>query len=236
MKSVSFLNKTLILAAVLALGTSGTVLAQTATTASAPAATTTTTGNGPADPAYGMLGSRYVGIDYSYLRFDEARAPQSGHEFGVDYNQPIQPGLDFTASVSDASTGYFGTRPRTDQLLAGLTAYQPVNSWIKPFISGDAGVAFVRDAELFSTSGVLTNHNRSDDFDYVLAAGAEFQLLPALVATPFVSYQEIHTVSHEWDYGVKASYRIARAWSVSLTPSIDQYHNLGYQAGVNFHF
>jgi len=235
MKS-ALLTKSLLAAAALGLGfLSSSASAQTATTAAAPEAAPTA-GTGSTDPAYGMLGTRYVGVDYGYLRFDQPRGPQSGHEFDAYYNQPLRPGLDFTAGISDASTGYFGTRPRTDQLLAGLTADQPVNSWFKPFLSGQAGIAFERDAELFSSSGILSERNSSDNFDYVLAAGAEFQVLRALVITPFASYQEIHQFSHDWEYGAKVSYRIVPRVSVSLTPEIDQHHNLGYLAGVNFHF
>jgi len=234
MKS-ALLTKSLLAAAALALGTFGSsAFAQTATTAAAPAVPVT--GTGSPDPTDGLLGTRYVGVDYGYLRFDQPRGPHSGHEFDAYFNQPLQPGLDFTASASDVSAGYFGTRPRTDQLLAGLTAYQPVNSWFKPFISGQAGIAFNRDAELFSSSGVLSEHNSYDNFDYVLGAGAEFQVLPALVVTPFATYQEIHQFSHDWEYGAKVSYRIVPRVSVSFTPEIDQHHNLGYLTGVNFHF
>jgi hypothetical protein len=27
-----------------------------------------------------------------------------------------------------------------------------------------------------------------------------------------------------------------RNWSVTVAPSFDEHHNLGYQGGVNFHF
>ena len=228
------LTSSLLIAATLALGVSSRAFAQTATAtpAAAPALTADNSGGGP---GVGLLGSRYVGLDYGYLRFDEAHGPQSGHEFGASYNQPLMPGLDFTAALSDVSSGYFGTRPRTDQALAGLTAYQKINDWVKPFLAGQAGVAFNRDAELFSSSGILT-HRSHDNFDYVLSAGAEFQVLPILVVTPFVAYQEIHRFSHDWEYGAKVTYRLTRHWSVSATPEIDEHHDLAYLGGINFHF
>jgi opacity protein-like surface antigen len=233
------LTKSLLIAATLALGFSGRALAQTATAPAAPAATSSSTYDSNA-PGVGLLGSRYVGLDYGYLRYDQPRSPRSGHEFGAAYNQPLMPGLDFTAAVIDTSTGYFTTHPRSTQALAGLTAYQSVNSWLKPYLSGQAGVAFNRDAQLFSDSGILTHDSHNvydhDNFDYVLSAGAEFQVLPALVVTPFVSYQEIHRFYHDWDYGVKATYRLSRHWSVSVTPQIDEHKELAYLGGINFHF
>ena len=233
-----FLTKSLLIAATLALGFNARVFAQSATATAAPAAAPSSQSYDNT-PGVGLLGSRYVGVDYGYLRFDQAGGPQSGHEFGATYNQPIMPGLDFTADVTDTSTGYFSTHPRETQALAGLTAYQAVNSWLKPFISGQAGVSFTRDAQLFSDSGTLTRGTGGfdhDNFDYVLAAGAEFQVLPAFVLTPTVSYQEVHRFYHDWDYGVKATYRLTRHWSVSVTPEIDQHKNLAYLGGVNFHF
>jgi hypothetical protein len=146
------------------------------------------------------------------------------------------PGLDFTAALSDEASGAFGTHPRADQALAGLTAYQKINDWLKPFLAGQAGVAFNRDAELYSSSGIFTTRNSHDDFDYVLSAGAELQVLPLLVVTPFVAYQEINRYAHDWDYGAKVTFRLSRHWSVSATPEIDQHRNLAYLGGVNFHF
>jgi opacity protein-like surface antigen len=233
MKS-KLLTTSLLIAATLAIGVSSRATAQTATTpAAAPAPTSDPSYSG--GPGVGLLGSRYVGLDYGYLRFDQTHGPQSGHEFGASYNQPLMPGLDLTAALSDENSGYFGTRPRTDQALAGLTAYQKLNDWVKPFLAGQAGIAFNRDAELFSSSGIVT-HRSHDNFDYVLSAGAEFQLMPMLVLTPFVSYQEIHRFSHDWDTGAKVTYRVTRHWSVSATPEIDEHHNLAYLGGVNFHF
>jgi opacity protein-like surface antigen len=234
MKSYS-LTKSLLIAATLALGVSSSAFAQTAT-ATAPAAPAATSDTSSSGPGVGLLGSRYVGLDFGYLRFDQAGGPTSGHEFGASYNQPIMTGLDFTAALSDTASGAFGTHPRTDQALVGLTAYQKINDWIKPFLAGQAGVAFNRDAELYSSSGILTDHNTRDNFDYVLSAGAEFQVLPAMVVTPFVAYQDIHFFFHDWDYGAKVTYRLTRHWSVSATPEIDQHHNLAYLGGVNFHF
>jgi opacity protein-like surface antigen len=229
------LFQSLLIAATLALGVSGSALAQTATDPAAPAATSGNSSSGTG-PGVGLLGSRYVGLDFGYLRFDQAAGPTSGHEFGASYNQPLTAGLDFTAALSDTASGAFGTHPRTDQALVGLTAYQKINDWFKPFLAGQAGVAFNRDAELDSSSGILTDHNTRDDFDYGLSAGAEFQVLPAMVVTPFVAYQDIHFFTHDWDYGAKVTYRLTRRWSVSATPEIDQHHNLAYLGGVNFHF
>jgi hypothetical protein len=231
------ITKSFVAAAVLAIGTTNSVFAQTTNTTNAPVETTTMapSPNAPGAPAYGLLGSRYIGLDYGYLRYEEPHAPRSGHEFEAYYNQPLHPGLDLTARFLDSSTGYFGTRQRNDEVLAGLTAFQPVNNWVKPFISGEAGVAFSRNAELLSTGGLFRRHGGTE-FDYLLAAGAEFQVAPAFVATPFLSYQEIHEVRRDWNYGVKLSYRFTPRWSATFTPSIDQHEMAGYKLGVNLHF
>jgi hypothetical protein len=64
----------------------------------------------------------------------------------------------------------------------------------------------------------------------------EFQALPRLAISPFVSYQDIHRLEHDWDYGIKATYRLSERWSVSLIPQIDAHRNLDYLAGINLHY
>ncbi|MGH7996496.1 MAG: hypothetical protein ACREFX_09110, partial [Opitutaceae bacterium] len=97
-----------------------------------------------------------------------------------------------------------------------------------------AGFDWDREADLTSAGVVYADH--ASRFDYIGSVGAELQLAPHFVLTPFAAYQEIHRYSHDWNYGVAATYRIVRHWSVSYTPQIDEHHNVMNQIGVNYHF
>ena len=223
--------KLLVLAAGLALGASVAAEAQTAPPSSD-------------NLQYGLLGSTYVGGFAGYLRPDGGPgAPNVVHEFGAVYNQNVMTGLDLNLTYDDQQAHWGGGHPRSDEALAGFTSYVPLATWFRPYFSGQVGVDWQQTVAYLPAAG---RYNTAHDsrFDYVLGAGAEFQVLPALVLTPFGGFQQIQEFSHDWTYGVKATYRLARHWSVSFSPQIqqfhavnfDQSHGLGYIAGVNYHF
>jgi hypothetical protein len=113
-----------------------------------------------------------------------------------------------------------------------------MESWGKPFLTVDAGYAWQRAADVSRKS-----------FAYTGIAGVEFQVLRDLALSPFLEYQaEPHLYSHErplanfdnhvLDYGVKATFRINRAWNASLTADLDQHseRDWGLRAGASYHF
>ncbi len=213
--------KLLILAGGLALGAACPAFAQTTATT-------------PPEANFGLLGSNYVGLDYGYYHLDQPSAPTNAHQYGAFFNQNVQPGLDLSLSYDELRASALGANVRSDELLAGITGYAPVNAWLKPFLSAQAGFDWTQS--LSGMSGGDYNTVRGTHFDYVLTAGGEFQVLRALVLTPFAAYQEVHGFDRDWNYGLKATYRLTRNWSVSLTPQIDEHHNLAYLGAVNYHF
>lgn len=217
-------TKLILLAAGLALGAGAPAFAQTAAAPEAAAA----------QPAYGQLGANYLGLFYGYERPDQAFGPTDAHEYGALLNRNLAPGVDVNLEFDDQRGAFDGVSPRGDELLGGVTGYAPVNAWVKPFLQAQLGVAWTQQITQYSNGLLWTSHG--DYFDSIYTAGAEFQVLPDLVVTPFAAYQEVHRFSHGWNYGVEATYRITRRWGVSLTPQIDQDHGLDYRAGVNFYF
>lgn len=183
----------------------------------------------PAAPVgSGLLGQDYVGLYEGYIRHDEG-APLVDHDYGFTYNQSIVAGLDANADYSYL-TGSGRGHDWEQQALFGATAYAPVN-WGKPFVGAELGWAWSDFAD-----------HTENGFTYRFTGGVEFQTLPSLAIAPFTQYQQIHAFNepgwpaHDWNFGVKATYRLSQHWSATLTPQIDQYRNLDYQLGLNFHF
>ncbi|MGH7996106.1 MAG: hypothetical protein ACREFX_07130, partial [Opitutaceae bacterium] len=121
--------KLLLLAAGLALGAAAVRAQSAAATDPAPAGSTN----------YGLLGSDYAGVFYGYEHFAATPGPTVGREYGAVYNRNVEPGVDLNLTFDDRRADYLGIDTRGDELLAGLTGYAPINSWIKPFLSARAG-------------------------------------------------------------------------------------------------
>ena len=80
---------------------------------------------------------------------------------------------------------------------------------------------------------------KSDNsFAYLLGAGVEFPVGTAVAVAPFANYQDARDIAgaHEWNYGVKTSYRMSREWSTTFTVSINDDKDMTYAVGVNYHF
>jgi hypothetical protein len=216
------------LAAALALGLAVSVSAQSLS--NAPAAP---------PPGGGLLGDDYSQVQFGYDH-ERVDVPDLLHEYGFVYNQPLaQTGLegtDFNLNY-DYLTGAAGIHDDLNEGLAGLTEYL-VQSWGKPFVSGDAGYAWQQAGGVSRKS-----------FAYSATGGVEFAVLSNLALTPFATYQAEpdlynHEVplayfpDHRWDYGLKATYRLTRQWSASVSADLDQYNrnDLGYLAGITCHF
>lgn len=172
----------------------------------------------------GLLGTTYAGAEFGYMHRIEG-SPDVMRRYGFVYNQPLPEGLDFTFKYDHLTGSEAGSRQYSNGFLLGLTGYVP-QTWGKPFLMGDIGWTFGKDA------GV-----KSDSFAYKIKGGVEFQILPALVLTPYIAYEEApHFGEHAWKYGAKAVYRVNRQWSGGLGAEIDENHNIEYTVGVNFHY
>jgi hypothetical protein len=192
-----------------------------------------------AGSSYGLIGDTYSEVDLGYLK--QAGAPKVSHDYDFTYNEAVLKsagwGLDTNLAYDYLSGSASGLHDYRNELQAGATAYL-WQGWGKPFVTADAGQAWDRVAGVDGKS-----------FVYTFTGGVEFQTTRDLVLTPFVEYQAAPWLdnrapavanfpSHAWDYGVKASYRFAPQWAVSLAADMDQYNrnDLGYRAGLSYHF
>ena len=191
------------------------------------------------EPSYGMLGGSYFEFDAGYQ--SNANAPGVLHDYGFTSNTNIEKGswwgIDGNFTYDYLTGGAYGLHDYRNTPEFGVTTYM-AQSWGRPFVSGDFGWAWERDGG--------ESHN---SYAYAGTTGIEFQVLRPLVLTPFVEYQaepNMHISSafagdlpnHLWDTGLKGTYRFTSQLSASLTVEMDQYKasDLGYRAGVAFHF
>lgn len=192
-----------------------------------------------ADPGPGLIGTTYSEVDLGTQRHEGH--PRSVSDLGFVYNSSVVRSADygFDANLSyDYLTGRGeGVHDFRNELLGGFTGYL-LEPWGKPFVTVDGGWAWQRAGDV-SRKGYV----------YTATSGVEFQVLKNLALTPFIEYLgEPKFYNHSlpianfpdysWDYGVKATYRIDRDWSASLTASLDQYRasDLGLRAGLSYHF
>lgn len=192
--------------------------------AQTPVSTTPTTPSTAGDSAYGLLGEHYTGLRFAYTDIDEGPFTV-GHTYGLVANRPTAPNLDamFKYDYSRISGPVMKNRQHT--VAAGATAYLSYVGF-KPFVEGNLGWVFQK-----------ASAGRQDSFMFFVAAGAEIQLAPQLVLTPYVSYQETpHFDAQVWNYGAKATFRLAREWSVTAGVQIDEHSSVEYRFGVNRHF
>ena len=182
----------------------------------------------------GMLGSNYTELDYTYVHHVSG-LPKKLNSYGLLYNQSVQPGLDVGFAYNWIGGSEAGIRARQQEATINATYFIP-QSWGRPFVSADAGWIWQKFAG-----------EKANTFTYKLATGVEFQLIPALVLTPYVSYQGTpshfsddnflwHNHGRLWSAGAKATYRVTKQWGASLGAEISEHNDIGYTAGVSYHF
>jgi hypothetical protein len=222
------------LASVLALGMAISASAQTmqAPAAGTPEPDTTPVAYGP-----GLVGTNYSELSFGYQRQEGSPSDLRDYEFvsngNVYRNGTVGADANFTYDYLDGSANGFSDH--RDEAQLGMTGYLQ-ETWGKPFITADAGMAWERAADVSRKS-----------FAYTGIGGVEFQVLRNLALTPFIEYQaEPHLYDHGVplanledhlvDYGVKATYRFTQAWNASLTADLDQHSekDWGLRGGVSY--
>ncbi len=173
----------------------------------------------------GLLGQQYASLTYSYIDLD---APVHADSFAFGVNQPLNVGLDAVFGYDWAQTGVFaGDRLNTQSLTAGLRAFSNRFAWGKPYAEAGVGYAWQR------------GYGSSDNsFVWSVAAGAEFQLAPAVTVTPFIKYSDAPDLASggTWTYGAKANYWVNSQWSVMAGVDRDDDQNNSFTVGTNFRF
>jgi hypothetical protein len=203
--------KTLVLAAAASLGLVASVAAQ-----SMPAA---------ASAGGGLLGQNYVGTEFTYVHYDKG-VPKLARDYGLSFNQSLTTGLDLGASYDYLRATEAGVSFRGNTASLDLTGYLD-QGWGKPFLAGSAGWTWVNN-------GSVKQHS----YAYAFTTGVELPVGTSLSVAPFVSYSAAPKIAgvHDWNYGVKANYRVSKEWSTSFTISIDDEKDMSYAIGVNYHF
>jgi hypothetical protein len=224
------LRKTYILS-VLALGAALSASTQTETTESAAPLVSA--------PGPGLVGTNYSELSFGYQNQGGSPGELRDYEFlsnAAVYREGIWGG-DANFQYDHLNGGGDGYSNRRDRGMFGLTGYMN-QTWGKPFVTADAGYAWQRAGNISERS-----------FAYELQAGVEFRVLPAVSVSPFLEYDaepRLHNLvpavanfpDHVVDYGVKATYRLTREWSLSATALMDQYsgRDFGVRAGVDYRF
>jgi len=198
----------------------------------------------PPDPAAVDSGPGLVGTNYAELGFGYQRqegSPSGLHDFGFLSNANVyrdgQLGADVNFAYDYLEGAANGYSDRRAEAQFGLTGFL-LETWGRPFLTADAGMAWERAADASRKSIAYTG-----------IGGIEFQVLRNLALAPFIEYQaEPHLYNHglPWanfpdhllDYGVKATYRITQSWNVSLTADLDQHSasDWGLRAGLSYRF
>jgi opacity protein-like surface antigen len=191
------------------------------------------------DPGPGLVGTNYAELSFAYQKQEGSPSDVRDYEFvsngNVFRDGAMGADVNFTYDYLDgAASGYSDHR---EEAQLGFTGFL-LETWGKPFLTGDAGMAWERAADASRKS-----------FAYTGAGGIEFQVLRNLALAPFVEYQaEPHLYNHglPWanfpdhllDYGVKATYRITSSWNASLTADLDQHsgRDWGLRGGVSYRF
>jgi hypothetical protein len=210
-----------------------------ALSASAQAVQSTSPAATAVDPGPGLVGTNYSELSFGYQRQRGDPADLRDYEFvsnGSVYREGVLGAdINFTYDYLDGSAN--GFRDYRQEVLLGFTGFL-LQSWGKPFVTVDGGMAWERAAGAGRKG-----------FAYATTAGVEFQVLRDLAISPFIEYQaEPHLYNHGLplanlpdhlvDSGAKATYRITRQWSASLTADVDQhsYRDWGLRAGASYHF
>jgi hypothetical protein len=212
--------KTLIFAAAVSLGVATAASAQSTATAPEPATREA--------PAGGLLGSRYTGVEYDYLDFSGAGLDHA-HGLAVNYNQPVSANFDFGLGYDWARAHDSGIA-FTQQDLDVRGTYYTSLGWGKPFALAAAGWDWAHGGGA-----------RDDSFVYKLGVGVEVPVAPAFTVAPFATFVRATNYNQsEFDFGVKAEYRVTREWGVMARAQYDVVRHDSDQAeyalGVNYHF
>lgn len=192
----------------------------------APAATPAETGPAMSPLGQGLLGQNYATLTYSYHNLDDS--PTHADSFTFGFNQPLNTGLDAVFTYDWTQTGLVaGERLNTQDVTAALRAFSHAFAWGKPYVEAGAGYAWSRFAG-----------NNDSSFLWEVAAGAEFQVIPAMTVTPYVGYSDAPDLVTEgtWDFGVKANYWVDSQWSVTAGVARDDDQNTSFTVGTNFRF
>jgi hypothetical protein len=178
--------------------------------------------------AYGLLGQNYMGVSFAYTDLDKG-PPSIARTWGFIANRPSEvANLDASFKYSYTGMNAFGLEARTNEFSIGATAYLPL-AVARPFVEGNVGWGFINSG----------NGNTADSFSFLIGTGVEIQLAPRFVLTPYASYHEftrLTTNSGVWNYGAKATFRIAKQFSASLAVDLDDDDNISYRLGLNHHF
>lgn len=211
--------KSLLLIAAASLGAASMSLAQNAS-GDAQISTTSTLSE-----RYGQLGSRYTGVDYGYTNLDDSVFDDLDG-FGLRYNQPLGPGIDFGLGYEWAESDRVGgLRAKASEATASVTWYSDYNG-MRPFIEPGVGWSWSK-----------VGNGKSDSFLYFVGAGAELQVSARWVITPYVQFVDATEYSGTaWNFGAKTAYRFNESWGLNVDVSADDDSNTGFKLGVNYHF
>lgn len=192
-----------------------------------------------ADPGPGLVGNNYAELSFGYQR--QEGAPSTLRDYGFVSNGNVYKngsmGADANFSydfLEGSASGFYDHRQEAE---LGLTGFL-METWGKPFLTADAGMAWERAAGA-SRKG----------FAYSGTGGVEFEVMRNLALAPFAEYQaDPHLYNHglPWanfedhllDYGVKATVRVTEQWHASVTADLDQHsdRDWGLKGGVSYRF
>jgi hypothetical protein len=191
------------------------------------------------DHGPGLIGSNYTELGFGYENKNGLPGNLRDYDFTSNaavYREGIW-GADANFKYEFTDAGGGGFSDRRDEALFGLTGFM-TQSWGKPFITADAGYAWQRAGGVSGRS-----------FAYQLTGGVEFEVLRNLALAPFLEYDtepRLHNSvpavanfqDHVVEYGVRATYRLTRNWSLTAGASVDQYSgsDLGVRGGVAYRF
>ncbi len=215
----------------------GLAISASAQTMQAPVAGTSDPSATPVATGPGLVGANYSQLSYGYQKQEGSPSDLRDYEFlsngNVFNNGSMGADANFTYDYVDGAA--YGFSDHRDEAQLGLTGFLE-ETWGRPFITGDAGMAWQRAGDVSRKS-----------FAYSGIGGVEFQVLSSLALTPFVEYQaEPHLYNHELpvanfedhlvDYGVKATYDLTQAWNASVTADLDQHSekDWGLRGGVGY--
>jgi hypothetical protein len=192
-----------------------------------------------ADSGPGLVGTNYAELGFGYQRQEGSPSDVRDYEFisnGKVYNNGVT-GADVNFTYDNLEGAASGFSDYRNELQLGLTGFL-METWGKPFVTADAGMAWEHAADASRKS-----------FAYSGIGGIEFQVLRRLVLAPFIEYQaEPHLYNHGLpsanlpdhllDYGVKATFTLTRSWNVSLSADLDQHsdRDWGLRGGLSYHF
>lgn len=175
----------------------------------------------------GLLGQQYANLSYSYLDYDNTSV--SGDNFGFEYNQPLNTGLDAVFNYDWSQTSVFagGNRLKTQSVDAALRAFGGTYAKARPYVEAGVGYAWQKFAGSHDNSVV-----------WKVGVGAEIQVAAAVSVTPFVQYRDAPDLANEgsWNFGVKGNYWVNSQWAVTAGVERDDDQNMAYTVGTNFRF